>query len=361
MASERKNHHYIPELLLRRFAAPPHPLSNPKDCQVLRIDKAGSCRAKGVSKLCSSNLFHGPEENGLEAAMGAPETEFGAVLKAIDRGEYLEPSSPKLSRLIWLHTVRTNVMRVGASNAFDGLMRGVLDGLASGEAGNFLAQETDDHFDEWAADALKEECAKRGVLPTRQQRRLLRKRTSVPGFKKQAVALVRHQATAVVPYVRSHFEQTSRSKSGVAKISEDAHIKALLRLVNERTVPEIFDTVKWSIKQLPNDSLLLGDCCAFAVSKDGVSQSVLHVDRAWAGLVLPISSSQAIIGLQPGHSLEFDADTINRSSAMCSLEYVFASKANEEILRHSSRIGTTAAFANADDLNKLFKDLWARP
>lgn len=173
-----------------------------------------------------------------------------------------------------------------------------------------------------------------GHSPNRSERR--RRASIASKYTKKPVRIAAHVPTKL-PFNSNQF------KSTLPQVTAAGHIEGLRRVMRDRSTPgnEFFARMKWTI--VPTDpALILGDCGPLFFGPTGTLLGPIGIPShdEVAGVLLPISASQLLVGLTADNAPLPTVAEINRFSATWSLEGFISSAQTDETRKLHGLVGT---------------------
>jgi hypothetical protein len=299
--TETKNQHYIPRLLLRRFAS----RSKRDEFFIWCFRKGQPPYEANVNGIAAERYFYGKStETPIESEMGNRETLYAELLREIASTETITSNQAfQLSDFIAHLMIRTRHLRTGMSQTFEHLFRDVFQQAATHPKTEALISRAI----EFQADIKKESLNK--------QERALREQ-------------------ALKKLMLQELDIDSKIKE-IPTMAKQAQVAALEKRHPERT-RQLID-LKWSV--INTDHLILGDVGLIAYDEENrqFKPGSTFNPESQEYLFLPISPNALIAGSRADHQLKLDENRINLASARLS-ENFFVSSTNskaEEDLRAS--------------------------
>jgi hypothetical protein len=127
---------------------------------------------------------------------------------------------------------------------------------------------------------------------------------------------------------------------------EIAHKKVLMKSNNEisKRIKKL-NLFNWQIVHNLDSNFILPDCVVYAFKRNGNFYPYAVADICdLSQVMLPISSSKLLVGWQNGQSqLALSCDACNRIAAMCSNEYFYANRYDDELKLLALRLGEEAS------------------
>lgn len=301
-----RRNHYIPQLLLRRFASKRDgdkfwiwqvPLQGPP----IEISTRDTAVAKG---------FYGAEETGVEAAFAKMESTFSTALNEIEAGGSTRSHEDILRQMVWTLAFRTRAFRDQFSGKVGRLMSAVLD-----------SEELFRGFQTIAERQLSE------IKPVELQADM-RAAFAKAGLFEKSMAVLR---------------------SGIGEMEDAAErgqIEGLAALLGTNQVPSAFAPLDWKIYSVDSGSLILGDFCVLCWKDDGRLGPLVVKD--WQTLYIPISPTKVLAASRQGSIPHRTAEELNVASAALSSNYFYCSEATDPLQALAASIGSMASLLVED-------------
>ena len=222
-ASNPKRHHFVPRLLLRRFASRVNRKKNRTLYYIFAHDQTTGSFETNVDNIALESGFYGQFSEGLEPALSAVESDFASTLDHLDRTGTVDAVAPTISGFMWLQALRTRTFR---ANTVDVIRRGVH--ALSSEVQTAQAKQ---HLKTRGIEIIDEEIARRFASASPQARAFARL------VARQAVA--RGVDSGRLPGQISAFLGALAGSGVLETTLPDAHNKALLRGLASMSAPQL--------------------------------------------------------------------------------------------------------------------------
>ena len=116
---------------------------------------------------------------------------------------------------------------------------------------------------------------------------------------------------------------------------------------------EIFQALDWSVRISPCDKFILGDLGPVAYNKNSSGALLSIAADEVRMLVLPISSSRALVGCSPGQPA-FSEDEINRIVAELSRDFFVSSQCTSREEGYQRLIGARSELISESEIRSWF-------
>jgi hypothetical protein len=294
-----------------------------------------------VRDLAKARDFHGnPNESNLEDRIAEVEGRFGESVKGW-RNENSPTVAPVTPSEFVVHiAVRTKHLRDGAAEAFSMLIDELAENMFTGKKSLAKMQKM-------TVKALKEELRKKGMLPLFKQRyggyweRVLQT--------KAAEALRGPEPLAEFQAILDGF----RTNIDVESIAAGGQKKALQQSPVPKVRSGIFQALDWSVRISPTEKFILGDLGAVAYKKNSSGGLFSIAADEVRMLVLPISSSRALVGCSSGQTA-FSEDEINRTMAELSRDFFVSSQCTSREEGYQRLIGARSELVSEAEIKGWF-------
>lgn len=344
MAVRRRNH-YVPQVLLRRFAS----RTDGKKSWVWQTSEDKRSVEISTRDAAVGSFFYGSSPGSVEEAFGPIEAEFGRVLKSIDAGEPVDSFGQELRRFVYLLFIRTKALREQFADAADVAVKKFVESATPNRLGEAVRRELDTSFEECLAKAVSS-------LPVPQRKTFLAL-ASTPrlreAIKAHAVGGIKHLDTFSLMD-----SLLSAAEDGLPTAAQDGQINALAKLLSEAHTPETFSPTHWDVQVRDAGRFILGDCCAIAESADGQFGSILRFGKDWHSVFLPVSPKHLLVGCRGDRPGPLDYDKIDQISAGLSRSYVYSAESTSNVRALAQRIGQEDALITAADIDSIMGEVW---
>ena len=348
--SARKRNHFIPRVLLNRFATRKQGAKR----WIWQFQRDSEPREISTRDVAVRSYFYGRRDTGVEDAFVPLESRAGTFLRSIDGGEPVESWSEVAREFVYTLGVRTDALRAQVAEAGDRL----LDQLAA-------STETSD-AKRAARSALHARLDTRleaeidnflGRVPE-PFRALAAKRLQEPAVRAFVEAGVRKLADSVdLSAIYRAMLEAAKSEVDFYEAAEDGQITALQKLLRS-AVPSSFCPEHWGVVSLAPGTFVLGDCCVFATSEDGETGSLLRFVRSLREIYAPISDSRVLVAKRTPGPSALDADAINSASARLSSAFILAADDSLRVVELSETIGSGTAVLGGAEIANVARNSW---
>lgn len=350
--SKKRRNHFIPRLLLNRFAS----RFESKPAKFWIYEVRANCPALELSTKDAAVItdFYGKEDSEIEDTFATRiEPRFAHALNCIESGE--DPSSygDELAQFIWLQAIRTQSVRVQFCAAGDRIFDALTDSFATDAAITHLKNQIPDIADE----ALNEHLA---GLPRAERRRRKRELMRSGLFASIQNSISNNVTSQFMTNVASSAFAHARKENVLGRGAADGQIKGLKNLLKNGQVPEALHSLQWSAVKESEQHLVLSDVCVIAHNSSGHVGSVLQVDD-WNSLYLPISKTTLLVGSKKGASLSLSFQALNEASARASIRSIYCSVLTPEVEFLKSILGSSTEILTEERLNEIMRDAWKAP
>ena len=340
MAATRRRNHNIPRFLLNRFAC----RREGDKRWIWQISRRGAPKEISTRDAAVSRDFYGGHKTGLENALSDIETPLHNVLVAIDSGSPLESHAQELRQLVWSLALRTAALR----GQFEQTATNMLDILVEAATDEKLRSGVMDHFEKNLDELVLEQ-----MPPDQRDRVAIVLQNPAIRMAVQQAVRVRIERESFKPLLVG-LSHLLRSQGTLEKAARGGHIKALNSLLREGRSPEWFAPMGWQKIDMAPHSVILGDCCVVGISSDGAIGPLLGRSEDWQLAFVPISHSSVLVAHRTTGRALLTAAEVNKASAMCSLEHLYASSLPDDLDALLNIIGSSPMFDNAlfDELRR---------
>jgi len=345
---QRRHHkkvrnHYIARLLLNRFASRVEQKKKKKICWVWQVTKKGNPKEISTKDTALSKYFYGKSETGVEDAFGNIETRFSQILSAIDRNECPDNYHQELNFILWLFYTRTRSLRDNLGDSVERILGQIPDIVKTDHFKDTIIQQVIQKFSD---PAQIEQFSLQ--LPL-EKRKLFINYMSNPPSQELLVQLIDQFVSMMgcSSLSEAMVAQVKKEKV-IPKITKGSHNKALLKMLQEETIPSKFTPLRWEYIKSKEPTFILGDSCMFAVTQDGKTCSILRAANDWQAIYFPISSTQVLVALRDEKRTPLAFEEINRASAEVAYDYIYASR-NDMLMQFSELTGSKASFLTAEE------------
>lgn len=345
--NKKKRNHYIPKLLLKRFASQ----TMGKSTLVWLLSRERGPVEVSVRDAGVSSYFYGDPSNGLEDRLSGVESIQAQTLKRIEDGDDPSAHAETLRGLVWTLTIRTNALRSQFTSATARLVGHLADSAGDDDAKAAFAARVEDDLDE----LLPAELAK---LPPRYRDRALQ---LLEDPDRRHALRDRFRDTLLQTDLQALMHEAFSTIDGVISRSvQDGQIRGLTSMLDRGSAPERFAPAHWRVERRQAGAFVLGDGCVFAVDGDGKAGTLLASSGAWGSIYLPVSSSAVLIASSDPIESVLTDDEINAASVALSAECFFSSLCGAREHQLIERIGSRASLMSDEEMARLAKESWTK-
>jgi len=344
---QRRHHkkvrnHYIARLLLNRFASRVEQKKKKKICWVWQVTKKGNPKEISTKDTALSKYFYGKSETGVEDAFGNIETRFSQILSAIDRNECPDNYHQELNFILWLFYTRTRSLRDNLGSSMERVLGLIPDIAKTVPFKDQVVKQGKQHF----SDPVQIELLSQR-LPL-EKRALFINIMGNPSIQELMAQQIEQFISMQGSSLSEAMVAQVKKEKIIPKITKGSHNKALLKMLQEETIPSKFTPLRWEYIKSKEPTFILGDSCMFAVTQDGKTCSILRAANDWQAIYFPISSTQVLAALRDEKLTPLAFEEINRASAEVSYDYIYASR-KDMLVQFSELTGTKASFLTAEE------------
>lgn len=344
MANQKKRNHYIPRVLLNRFAS----WSDKKrgKFKTWCYSKEWGTKELSTKDVALGTHFYG-KEGILEDRLSGIEGELGSILVKIDEGRPIREFEKFLSEYAWVQSLRTRSFRVRVTRTISDLMTRLADALDGEDSKTLLRMQGE--------QLLKEEVSKL----TPEQLALAQTKFGMPAADVASIFLTMMVESGHL----SNFMQ-----SGLRFLSQSTHLpeamgdglnKGISKMIEgEKLSPDNF-RASWTVANFVENDLILGDSCIIAERSDATWQPVSDAVN-WSVLYFPINPNRCLIGCREGAipSATVDRDSLNHASATCSIQQFFSPVKEQRLLNLVSVIDSSTDVLSHMEKEEIAKSAW---
>lgn len=339
----KKRNHYVPQFLLRRFAA-----RKVRKRHRLWQFRAGADPVEVVTKNAAvSTYFYGKPATGVEDACSDLEGKQASHLRDLDAGVDPNDLAQELRVLVWSLAFRTRALRSqfaeGVERAIDE-MKAVDDQTKTDALGREISNNFDQHLDEVLAS-----------LPPR-KRATVRQQLDRPGA---LDALKLHIKGEMSAFPRMVHELLDHVGGAVQSAADSGHIKGLTKLFAEgKGVPANLEVPNWSVAHFDPNTVVLGDGAVFAIGSDGECGTLGRFTGSYSAIYAPIAHDRVLVGRRDGGAPILGFAEINATSVRLSFDTFFASQRTDVEDKLATQIGTGEPLLSDDEFGQIACDSW---
>ncbi|MCC7399499.1 MAG: DUF4238 domain-containing protein [Planctomycetes bacterium] len=340
MPSKKRNH-YIPRLLLRRFAFR-ETSKGQAYLWMLSKDKAVEVESKNAGV---ASHFYGDPDNNVEDDLADVEAGWRGLLNEVDSGtNNLEHRRTDIWRFAWLLGMRTQASRGHFSAAVEKLLAEMATGATTTGiwcTSPFVERTIEEEWTRALANVPVERRETIGNDSSLKREMLAAAREH---FDAHAAALVRHLREAGIG-------------GAIAGVTQ-GQIRGMKALLAQPDAPiDKFAPESWSVLSFAPHSVILGDGVVFTVGQDGLVGSVGRFKDDLEAIYVPVSHHQVLVGFRRGVSL-LDVDAVNEASARLSRDYILASRNTSYETALRLQIGSAEPLISEAERVDLLASVW---
>lgn len=342
----RRRHHYIPRLLLNRFAS----RQDGKKYWIWQLSQEREPLEISTKDVAVSSGFYGKDDTSLEDAFALEEGSFGSVLRRLEVGVVSEELHDDLRWMLWTLGARTRSFREGFIDVGGRIVDKAIATANSEEAkASFTAHTMKQAKESYLRAARK----KFAHLPPHKRVEAERALQS-PASKRFLQTFVETQIASMDTRA---FIEGLVDRAELDRVLKDAgekgQIEGLSNLLDRKSAPDSFRPLRWEVIDTYPVRLVLGDTCALALSKAGQPCSLLRFDKSRVEVYLPIGEHRLLVGLPDGTQPQLSPLALNRASAELASSFLFSSQREIEPDGLVALIGQGDALASDEDLESV--------
>jgi len=348
MSPTKRRNHYIPRMLLNRFAS----RSQAEKFWVWQVCKQGEPKEISTKDAAVSSFFYGTSDTGVEEALAVLESRVAHALERIEAGEPFTQFQEELRRFVYLVFIRTRALREHFIETGQRAIGAFARSLRPDIVRKAVKREMDGSFDNLLIEAAT-------ILPPPQREAMLSllKMRQVRDFLLHSVAR-EIDSTDITSLIRGCLDALQERRL-LCKPASDGQIRGLARLLEQSHIPESFNPQKWKLARASSSPFVLGDICAFAQSHDGRYGSLLRFGDDWDAVFLPVSRCSLLIGTRNEYSLPFDLGLTNKISAELSRDFIFASEVTDGVRMLAGSIGRGSVLLSDEEIDVTMEEVWS--
>jgi hypothetical protein len=351
MPKPRQRNHYIPQYLLRRFGSPISVGKRKKKKYLIWQYSQNNppCRIS-TKDAAVAKYFHGKECDDLEIAFSHQESRFGGILSRIDQGADLSELHDELKFLVWSHAARTMAIRSRFAEATQTLIEELNSPETAEAIHSGLKHNYDQLFYEEATKAIAH-------LPLDQQEAALALFQS-QGIKEEGRARIESDwfRGVVDTHLTDMLDHLVESDV-MGKAAEKGHIRALTKIIDDEKAPEWFEPKYWSLLECSDRSIVLGDSCVLARSKEKQLSPLIGIGDECQDFFLPISSTHVLAGTFGDKEPIVSFEELNNASATVSHFCFYSRYKNPDLVNLAGTIGMRAHLVSPEAMNALVSEV----
>lgn len=343
----KKRNHYIPRVLLARFAS----RRDGEKAWVWQITCGRRPIEVSVRNVGVAPFFYGRPETQVEDRLSEQESRLTSMLDSLEAGANPVRYDGDLRH--WVHTLatRTRHLRDGfvdaATSLFDEMAK-TADSECAQEAGRAYFEA---HLDGFIQDMLAR-------LPEDQRDQVLARLQEDPSkwvdLRRMIEQLVPQNSLGTL---LKEFLSKARGSIQIDRAAKNGQIRGLAKLLSTSgDSPIVVDS--WHIVRTDSSQFILGDCCTFGVDESGNAFPLLAELRGRTEVYVPLSKHCMAVGLRGQTAPSLTMPQINLAVARVSRDTVFAGALNPSILELSKVIGTASSLLGRESVDALVRDVW---
>lgn len=343
---ETRRQHYIPRMLLKRFAS----RSKKSNRFILCIGKSGKHFESSINKVGVSTWFYG-KEGDVENFLSDMESRASSALDDILLKNY-NPNAhlDSLIPFLWLMHWRTLSIREAAADVGSNLFASLGQAMFGGENSEIM--------DSLIIQGIHEELKN---IPPELRKTAETFFLSPAGRSKMLDAL----HSVAFPAMGETWSDVCDRESGRLKETiGKSLIEAVRKMIGTgKTHPDNFAPSRLRVQWDAPGSFILGDSCTFCVSANGEVFGVARAtDKEWAEIYLPIAHNCVLVAERgnTGPLKKLSTQEINEQSSKLSTECLFAS--DKKHISLSGLIGQMSLLMEAEETKaiskKALQELW---
>lgn len=342
--AKRQRNHFIPRLLLNRFAS----RRDVHKSWIWQVPRSGDAVEISTRDAAVEGHFYGKPDTGVEDALADAETLFGVVLKQIDQGDDPARHSAVLRRLVWNLAVRTRALRRQFSKTTGAILARMIASASSADARRALARYARENFDELARDQISK------MSPAEQQ--VFNVALEQPVIRELMMRAIEQQAqsSALLEFLQQIGNQMMRP--GLSQYVDSGHIRGLAKLLDSGGAPSTFAPREWSVVSVSPSTLILGDGCVLASTPEGF-RSLLGAQN-WEAVLVPISSSTLLVGSRGQSEPVPNPEHVNIASAELSFSHIYSAQWTDLERRLSRSIAEGNVFLSEQEIADMVDRAW---
>ncbi len=326
------NDHYLPQLLLRRFASRVERGGKRSHHKyfVWQYKKNEAAQEKNIREVASESEYYSSNP-AADQNLKEIESKFGAVLGELDRGENPNRYSVALQRFTWSLAFRTKALPEKSSAVF----RNAIENLISPRHAKVR--------EEWIKKGWREQTKSL----SHEQRNHLREIMRFPQF---AAANYNQIENSIIRGFSAAIDGTL----GPSFLSDEltsARNELLAVAEKLNNPPQVFLDRSWSIQTTTDHSLILGDGGLLACDNYGNFSTIFNSQESTFRILLPISHNSLLVGSRDLFSRTINVDEVNAAAAQTSHKYFYASDGQsfDELRTQINEQN----FLSANDINEI--------
>jgi hypothetical protein len=349
--SEGKRNHFIPIVLLRRFASRAERKRRKYWIWQLAADTPPV--EISVRDAAVSSHFYGKRESGLERELGLFETRLGSAFQAIDDGEDPGLHSETFRVFVYIQMLRTRALREQFIDTSTRMLDDLFDETTPELLLNAVSQELETNFESY----LENEINKLSKVQRKAASILLARPRARETLKRAFMEQVVNSDTKPMLDAAS---VAMRDPKLISESAASGQIRGLSRVLGGEGIPKSFLPMKWSVvHHQGTGSFVLGDCCVVARSIEGEFGFPIRFGKSWSEMFVPISPDRVLIASRSASTdNSISNQELNFQSAELSRKFIFSSSASDEFRELAASIGNEKFLLPEDELSNLSSEAW---
>lgn len=343
----KSNNHYVPNLLLRRFASRTED-GKKKKAWIWCFQTGREPLETSTRNVGAKNDFYGKGSD-VEEKLAPIEGKYAEVLRRLDDG--LDPNlvAADLREMVFQFALRTQAFRVEFPEIFEEILRSL---------GGTMTEEN-----LRAAMEFKLKTDGKQLISAAIRKLPLRIRLPVyvlrliPAFRRALEKKLVDLAIGRMPIFHHEVMKRFEGNGEIAMMARNSQIKRISENLN---APEKLRPYDWQVVTVSDGSIILGDAVVIAVDKSGESGSLFRFGTMWDTIYLPISKKSYLVARSDQGSEVLDFRTLNYFSARLSSDEIFASEntAYEQML--AEEIGAGDYARSSAEIKEDLAKAWGR-
>lgn len=339
---KKVRHHYVPRVLLNRFASWSDPGRNKH--KVWRYLKDGSCIEVSTKDIAVRKNFYG-NNNILEDALNVEEGHLAHVLRCLEDSENPTTFSKYISRFVWLQSFRTLSFRVRLE---DMLQKGLAELSRSTDGQGFRVA-----FRNKAFQKIHQSISRMSLPEYLELSREIRFIGLVDYINKSVEAVIENGvAAAEMQNILSAMLSSGVIEEAGGKSLNSTLAQALV----EQDVPAAWRLENWELWKCDSE-LILGDCCVLAGSCEDDIGPICDASN-WDLVIFPAGPRMCLVGYKMIAPRRLSAQEINTASAKSSFFEFYSSDSTEEYNKLAEEIGSNIEIISAHKIAEICRSAW---
>jgi Protein of unknown function (DUF4238) len=350
----KDNNHFVSEFQLKKFRCDP-PLNKPGRYFVWVYEHNCVPTQKNIKIVASAHRFYGGINDALEDALANAESRYGQVYKEIlSAPEAISSYGDQLSDLTWLFGFRTRALRERVRHSFVSATSAMQERILEERSTEFLERR----------------------MEVKLQERIEKELTGLNGFQKIA-AKNSPAFQRKVAELRLEIRSWVRS-GGIAKQFSDG-IGAMAIIAKNTTVlddelnvgiqefldaggkcPANAKARHWHVVRSDSEQFVLGDCGAFALTRDGKLEPSLGIGDSMKEIYFPLSAGITAVGTNENTTPCLGEHEIIEAAVSTSFETFFANKYSADLEKSAQKyLGASMGVIDEPQLENLLDGIFS--